>query len=782
MLLLGAVGLPTSAGTKVESIEQAQLQSFANSTAHKVALPLLGNATTVATKSVAPGVAIQTVQLEDGTMLKRLSGKPVASRKISPNKSLRTLGATPVSESEPLNEGFESADGTLEWVPEGWTRESKLEITSEDDAGIPQMWQASEAMMFIPAPSGTYYELINYSVSEKDEWLITPEVKIPQYGRLFFKSFVDPLFLFNLDYMDWEEWLLTEEVCAATLQVLVKESDAQEWTVIKDYFEDWKGVDPLEMETPGALEQESLSLEAFEGKTVQIAFRYVGKDGNTSAIDDVKVGMPEIEVSYSQPAGTLFFGVDTAFTGLSYQIPVGPVNTPLTWTNTTATPDVSFTWMYHSAALNDYDFAFTTDLTETYAPDYSSAFTRRNNLYYTPVLMGSAPGASDGMASYYDYYQAGGRAEFELTNTATGEKSVTRLNMLPFELNTEGFQIATAENSDGDTFPLYGYSPLNDDFWTFYTFHGENLEGEGAKVTGIFNTFLTPSAPLVIDGIIAHAKGQVKAEAEFTIDVIPLSEEGLMLDPIATAKLKGSELITIPGGGIQDFYVLPFSFETPAVMSTEICEMFIVRLSGFNDPENVTYFIPFQSTEDNPYGMAIGWVEKEITMGGETVSSVTPTAYYSGYHAFAIALDAYYPWLDCDTETVEIAQDSEATVAMGTFHHADDMTVTTADGEALPEWLEVTLSGQHDTATATFSGKGENPATCAVKIAAPGVEKTFNVSYMTSGISGITAPTASPVKEAFNLSGQRVDFNSALPAGVYILRHMDGTVSKRTVK
>ena len=87
-------------------------------------------------------------------------------------------------------------------------------------------------------------------------------------------------------------------------------------------------------------------------------------------------------------------------------------------------------------------------------------------------------------------------------------------------------------------------------------------------------------------------------------------------------------------------------------MSQDICSAYVLRFSGFNDPDNVTYFAPYQSAVDNPDGFALGWVQKEITMNGETKSSLTPVAYYSGFQSFAIMVDGAYPWLDADADII----------------------------------------------------------------------------------------------------------------------------------
>ena len=94
----------------------------------------------------------------------------------------------------------------------------------------------STAGAYNPSANGTYYEGINFSTNYKDEWLITPEVTLTDYPNLYYYAYVSPVFLFNLDNVDWDTFEFTKKEVAANLEVLVKASDETEWTVVKDYY------------------------------------------------------------------------------------------------------------------------------------------------------------------------------------------------------------------------------------------------------------------------------------------------------------------------------------------------------------------------------------------------------------------------------------------------------------------------------------------------------------------------------------------------------------------
>lgn len=724
-------------------------------------------------KQLSKDVTLQKVQTANGLTVKRIVDKRRVNKTIkAADVKKATVKSEGTNDAITLNEGFEGWDGVTEgWLPEGWTMESKGEPFESDF--ITTWFINSNDYGFYPAFDGNYAAEINYDENYKDEWLITPVVDLPEYPNLLYKTFVYPIFLFDLNYIDWETGEFTEKHMAANLQVLVRAEGEEEWNVVKDYFEeysDWTGSELLSY-YPQSFENELIDLSEYKGKRIQVAFRYYGVDGNSMAVESVRVSNPALEASYSWPLGTLFFGVNKDFQSLQLSLPVEPVNTPITWYNTTENYTADFTWEYDDPITAERMSVNSYDLTLTYVPDYSSDFSCRNNMFFTPKLIASAEGAAPGEAQSYDYCQFGGKAEWVQSSTSYN------FGLSSFDYQTEGFDIAVLDNDMDAGIPIYGYSKDVDQFWTDYTFQGQEEEGEGVKLTGIFNYYFTQEAPIVISGAWIHGKGQIGADAEFTLEIIPLTDEGEMTAPIATAKCKGSDMIMIEGG-MRNYYTVPFTFAEPVVLSQMDCFSYIVRLSGFNDPENVTWFAPYQSAFDNPDGYALGWIEKVITMGGETRSSLSPLAYYTGFQSFGIMLDAAYPWLDADTNEVTISTEGVAEVALGSYYDGSEFTATLTDGSELPAWLTVTTEGRYGNAKVTFTATGNEAASCNVKISAPGVHKVFYVSYDgTTGVEGVNAADGSAVKEVYNAMGQRVAADSDAK-GIYLLRRSNGRVEK----
>ena len=90
----------------------------------------------------------------------------------------------------------------------------------------------------------------------------------------------------------------------------------------------------------------------------------------------------------------------------------------------------------------------------------------------------------------------------------------------------------------------------------------------------------------------------------------------------------------------------------------------------------------------------------------------------------------------------------------------------------------MTTEGRYGTAKAIFTAAGNEPASCTVKIAAPGVTKVFHVSYDGfSVVSGIAADDNAAVREAYDAMGRRVAIDTDAK-GLYLLRHTNGRVEK----
>lgn len=698
--------------------------------------------------------------------------------RINPQSVRRSAGPekTALPDGVSFYEGFEGWDGQdVTWLPDGWTMESK------GDASLTDMekWGMSTSVYDIMPADGKYMVAIDYASVAQDEWLITPQITVSENEVLTFYDYYSPLYLFNIDNVDWDNMtFIGDKVVASTLQVWVRPTGG-EWAMLLDVADKYKdmSLEDLLMAESYSLGKETITLADYVGKDVQIGFRCVGKDGNTMLIDAVTVGMPVLEgVRYSNPLETLYWGFDRTpgWGYFPYMVAQYPVYTPITWKNATDDTSLTYSWKYSDPETGEYvDSDSQEALSVTYVPDYTTELTTTNNLFNPPVLSASAPGAAS--ASYtapYDKFQVGGKPQWEFD-----DKSMFEPGLIPFNITDEEFGIVTVEADFGEqSTPIFGYNKNTDQYWLDYTFRYDEPGANDKIFLSAIMNYITPAAsPLVVTGASILAYGIVSDAAEFKLEIIPLNDDSTFdeANVIATAVCKGTDLIRAEFG-MNEMLTVPFDFETPVVLDNSR-KAYMVKFSGFHS-DAVEYFAPVQSLKPNLDYQLIGWLVKEFFIDGESRTSVSPIANIEGeygpcYNAFAINLEGFYPWLKAADTEVEIA-DAPATVSLDSYYDGTELTV-----EA-PAEIEATVEGRYGDCTLTLNRASDQALDNAtVTIKAPGVETAVKVSMTVNGIDEVTATAGNTVTGIYTLTGQRIGAEAARN-GVYIVTYADGSARK----
>lgn len=735
-------------------------------------------------KPLPGGLKLQVLEGENGIKLKRIFDPGKENHRIDATRFAAVKAAAAGAEGV-LNEGFDAYDGTQDWLPAGWTRQATSGLSYYNS------WFVGEANENTPQPADGKYlaEIIYSDDQDQDEWLITPEVEVSEgYGLSFFAYF-DPVYFFKIDeaHVDFSNYEFIKKEQAQTFQIMVS-SDGGEWTVLKDYFEDYKDMTLRElMNFNGAvsLSRRELSLDQYVGHKVKFAFRYKGREGNSMFLDKVSVGYPELEPKYNKPTGSLFWGLDEALYLPPFSLAIGPVYTPLTWVNTTDNPEAQYEWSYRDADGNAQT-ADEENLTVTYKPDYSSEETTRNNFQPFPTLSASASGYSTGKyTAPYTFLQAGGKAEYIFQ----GDKVPSKFGLLTCDILTEGTTIMTQDSEDAGKagIPIFGYNEETANWWTNHYFQGDQGPSDKVSVDAVINVFPASSTPTVIHGLWAVAKGQISDAANFKVGIYALDENfEPAAQPMAEASCKGSDVV-VGKGGEQAFLTLPFTFDSPLAISDKDCAYYIVKLTGFNS-DAVTYFAPMQSLLPAADEMAYGFIDLDIYYEGEKSHSFVPIANFEGdygpcLNSFLFNLDAEYPWLQGGEDTFEAASGGGSKIfAVDSYYDASELTFTanTADGQ-LPAWLTAKVEGRYADAKVTFTvAPSQEQRSCEVTLSAPGVSKVFHISQNTAtGIGSVSAGTANTVPAAvYDLTGRRVSNNAAHSQGVYVVKQADGKVVK----
>lgn len=725
----------------------------------------------LASRKLSKNVTLKTVRTADGMTVKKLSTVAGNNRVSAPAK---TAPAKADGQNTSISEGFEGYDSSNpDWLPAGWSikRNTAPEILAAEEPPTP--WGVSESNFIMTAPEGNYMASINFSSYELDEWLVLPEVQIENGYVLSYTGYIEAVFLFGMDNVDWETMeYIGDPVQVVDVKVVASTDGGNTWTTVKSYAEDnmERSFNDMLNES-GQWSDAQIDLSQFAGQSVILAFQYVGTDGNTVAIDNVKVGKQPLKVgAYYTPFSMQFFGLTedwSTFSDLS--IGILPVFSPLTWMQPDETIDgAKYTWSYMGPD-NEEGVSNDEMLTLTYHTDYTSDFTTRNNLYTNPVLTAELNDNSGSYTHPSNYFQAGGRPEFVFSDSETGLPA--QFGMMPFSYNIEGMTLTISD--DLDNIPVFGYDKNVDHYWSLYTFQDDEAidENNYAHLTHILNAYMTSDAPLVINGARVLAKGKVADDADFTLDVVALNDDGTLSDKIlGSATIKGSE-IQHTENGVYDLLQLPFEFAEPVSVSSADCMMYVVRLTGFNDPRN-EYFAPYNSLEDSSIGMCHGYLQKELCFEGEKrTDAMSVLVSYTGHmNAFAFILDAVYPWLETETAEVSFADKEEAVVALNSYYDGTEIKVADA-----PAWLNARVEGRYGSAKLILSGTATGNEDAVITLQAPGVSKQVKVKYASSGIQGVTDAQAGQIVEYMDLQGRRTD--AKLP-GIYLGRRADGSIVK----
>lgn len=707
---------------------------------------------------------------------------PVASKSVKPMVK-KHRAAEGEQKDVLLYESFENPGDDMYWLPEGWTQVSYSPV----DLGDECHWGAVESSWMLGATDGDWMAMVSFSyddfTAEQDEWLISPEVEMPSEGEyiLSFDAYGSGIFFYSLDpeNFDFEAWDFINRVKLYTVEVLVS-ADGGEYEKIFDLEETLADLDADELSMIDGFMPEQVSLAEYAGKTIKVAFRFVGHECNSAAIDAVKIALPSLELEIAPDFGMQYYGTssDANFATLSMGIGMMPVYAPFTFFNYSYNEGASYTWHYCDPTT--YDWATVEDeeeeLTLEYEPDYSSDFSKTNNIVYTPYLTGVAEGYTDGEAKLpsLPYIQVGGTPSWP-NNNETIFFGIAAFN--PIESKVGIYTVEDYEQGDA-VVPIFGHNPSTTHWWTNYTFDGEAEEGDVAEVDGILNFIYTvPGSKLVVDKAWLHACGTFENDVEFTCGIYAVDPETFepVEEPMVSATITGADALIEPNTSY-NLVSLVFNFDEPAVLDGDE-GYYIVKISGFNS-DKVEFFAPFQQW--HPGELALGWLEKTISWSGTTGKSYSPIAYFENdygemYCAFDIELGAWYPWMTAEDEDLDLGDDCEGPISLATYYDGSDLTITSSD------WIVATAAGRYDECAVTVKAEATDEAREGfVTVSAPGVDAlTFKVKQgVTSGISSIAA-AGRVVKSAVTPAGVAADLSAP---GIYIVTYTDGTVEKKVVK
>ena len=568
------------------------------------------------------------------------------------------------AEEPSWKESFEDWDQSDHfWLPDGWTR-----ICSNDSLkeGYNTWIVNTQANEYAPVPvDGKVYAEILYTAKfQQDEWLISPAVTPKENEALSFTITYSPFGLFDPTYYVGKDKEFSQRIQTCNFQAYIS-VDGGEWQEIYNAWELHKDDNAWKMRLENSYGPEDYTvktdLSAYVGKSIKVAFRYTGKDGDSMFLDNIMVGKPYVTASYTNPA-SLYLGMTADFQAPAPYLFI-PDSVAHTWTNTSSKDCESFTWSY-MAADKSTATETTKNLTALYyhTPEKVGSLTDAN-IFDLPTLTATATGVSpETYKSDNEKMKVGGKAYVNVG----GQEYHTGAGT--YNLNA-GTTAMIGDNKE----PIFGCvagQPSN--FWINYAYGREVGSDTTITVKAIYNGFDAPKKAYKVRGLWVQAIGQINEGANVTATIHKLTDAGAIdNDNILGTAILNVDSITYVNFSGTTFMTMPFVFDDPVTVDQTV----FVRINGIDDP-NVSYFAPLQSLVPDSYSH--GYVSLFMKQGSTTGSSMVPLNYISTeqygecYNSFYITLDAAYG--DCD-DWGHISGDNyipDIEVLANTIHLEDD--------------------------------------------------------------------------------------------------------------
>lgn len=718
------------------------------------------NATVLSERVLAPGVSEQECVLKNGVKYKR-----IVKADAQPVKVLKAPSSKADAEGALLNEGFEGWDGTTKnWIPATWS-----EINSEGEAGSYDggafTWFVSGQAGTLPTPvEGKYYCVIPYARVTRadnkkedlpqDEWLVTPKMKLRTNEQLSFNISYSPLYLYDMsnENINFGTMEFIHQIISATLKVYIRENGG-EWKEIYDIEPAWRNYslnDLFNNYYSQRSEDVVISLKNYEGKEVEIAFRYVGIRGNTMELDKVVVDKAKLTALYQRPAGTMYWGLSK---NIEYPLTVTdggsartflhvPAYTDLTWTNRSSANVESVSWKY----LADDGTAQTStdkDLVSGFIPSRSI-----EGLHPTPELTVKAQDFAD--ESYklpvLDVY-AGGAPEMD------GKTYPLTL------ANVQKDDVSFLFNSQ--SIPLSGFHKFTKNIWTQMLLGKNPTDSAYYAPFGFMTKYEKPAKPYIVKRVWVLAYGMISETSKFGFAFYRCSPNDMPYAGFAGAECAYADIVKVPMGNF-NYYAIPFDVapiegSNPVVIDRDVFGL----VYGLDcDQNNTIYLLQTISYDKNDTNSQYFYLSG--MNNGKPTSAVLPAASLTDNngnelktHLF-MELETEFPWLKAIKETSLTvgAVGGDVKLCLDSYKDASELTVVVTDEQgAEATWLTTVGAGNNTdaviTATAQPLPEGASERVAKVKVSYPTCQDVeFTITQTPA--TGITTVKNSPLAVTVN--------------------------------
>lgn len=608
--------------------------------------------------------------------------------RINTFKSKTPLLKLKASVDTTFHEGFESYNGTAKnWIPSNWTEINKTSNVYVATNSYNSTWAVSAKNTYTAPTEGKSMAWVDWDENYKpqDEWLISPAFTPVAGDIVSFDFFYNP---FDM-YYDNVASTNTVNVFNftkpnATLQMHISIDNGTNWTKVWDAKDDasqFNSTNILSFEkTSGMWNTILKTLDTYVGKSIKIAFSYVGVNGGSMGLDNISIRQQMPTAFYMRPQGYFYAGLTPIFKGIDVDLMVGHAYQDATWYNYSNAESKSFSWTFEDPK----NATATITSTDVHPTVFYPA-----GEYKIPTLKAIA----DNKESTYSWGKA---------NTSyfmAGGQPTTNFGLLG---------LGNYDLSAGFENPKFATNN-----YCFGT-------GPNHAVDAIANYFDKPVHKYLLDSVwINLGKFAAPAGTQFKLIIHKVAADGSLADTIATSVCLAQD-VTEPKTG---YFTMPFkgfvSIDSITGLEVindylEISDAILVELTGFNIP-NVTLaalsqVIDTSNGESNAY-VFYNYNSQRYLLGGSD---------YIGATSLLFNLGATYSYIAADSDEFVVPNEGGSkTFNIDTWYSPSDWW---SDVE-LPSWITMDNTFNETTRATTITLKAE-----ALPIGVTGRGATIKVS------------------------------------------------------
>ncbi len=543
------------------------------------------------------------------------------------------------------------------------------------------------------------------------------------------------------------------QIISATLKVYIRENGG-EWKEIYDIEPAWRNYtlnDLFNNYYNQRSEDVVISLKNYDGKEVEIAFRYVGIRGNTMELDKVVVDKAKLTALYQRPAGTMYWGLSknieyplVATDGGSVRTFLHvPAYTDLTWANRSSANVESVSWQYNTDLGTDKAFT-EKDLVSNFIPSRGI----EGQLYAAPVLTVKAQDFAD--ESY----------KLPVLGVCAGGAPEMDGKTYPLTLaNVQKDDVNFLFNSQ--SIPLSGFHKFTKNIWTQMLLGKNPTDSAYYAPFGFMTKYEKPTKPYIVKRVWVLAYGMISETSKFGFAFYRCSPNDMPYAGFAGAECAYADIAKVPMGNF-NYYAIPFD-----VAPTEGTDPVVIDRDVFGlvygldcDQNNTIYLLQTISYDKNDtnsqYFYLSGMKNGSPTSAVLPATSLTDTNGNELKTHLFMELETEFPWLKAIKETSLTvgAVGGDVKLCLDSYKDASELTVAVTDEQgAEATWLTTVGAGKDTdaviTATAQPLPEGASERVAKVKVSYPTCQDVeFTITQTPA--TGITTVKNSPLAVTVN--------------------------------